>query len=53
MNGRRTLVAEERGEVVGFAELEGDGHPDMFYVRGDAWAVASVSSFTGRSSERL
>jgi GNAT superfamily N-acetyltransferase len=36
MAGRRTLVAEEGGEVVGFAELEGDGHLDMLYVRGDA-----------------
>ncbi|MDP8950877.1 MAG: GNAT family N-acetyltransferase [Actinomycetota bacterium] len=36
MNGRRTLVAEEGAEVVGFAELEGDGHLDMLYVRGDA-----------------
>lgn len=35
MNGRRTLVAEEGGEVVGFAELEGDGHLDMLYVRED------------------
>ena len=35
MNGRRTRVAEESGEVIGFAELEGDGHLDMFYVRGD------------------
>jgi putative acetyltransferase len=36
MNTRRTLVAEEGGEVVGFAELEGDGHLDMLYVRGNA-----------------
>jgi putative acetyltransferase len=36
MSGRRTLVAEEDGGVVGFAELEGDGHLDMLYVRGDA-----------------
>jgi len=36
MAGRRTLVAEEAGEVVGFAELEGDGHLDMLYLRGDA-----------------
>ena len=35
MVGRWTLVAEENGEVVGFAELEGDGHLDMLYVRGD------------------
>jgi putative acetyltransferase len=33
---RRTLVAEEGGEVVGFCELEEDGHLDMFYVRKDA-----------------
>ena len=36
MNGRRTLVAEEDGEAVGFAELEGDGHLDMIYLRKDA-----------------
>ena len=36
MNGRRTLVAEEGGEVVGFAELEDDGHLDMLYLRKDA-----------------
>lgn len=32
----RTLVVEKADEVVGFAELEGDGHLDMFYVRKDA-----------------
>ncbi len=36
MAGRRTLVAEEGGEVGGFAELEGGGHLDMLYVRKDA-----------------
>lgn len=36
MIGRRTLVAEEGGRVVGFAELEEDGHLDMLYVRKDA-----------------
>ena len=36
MAGRKTLVAEEGGEVVGFCELEEDGHLDMFYVRKDA-----------------
>ena len=35
MSARLTLVAEEEGEVVGFAELEG-GHLDMLYVRADA-----------------
>ena len=33
---RRTLVAEEGGEVVGFTELEYDGRLDMLYVRKDA-----------------
>jgi len=36
MSGRRTLVAEEGGEVLGFAELEDDGHLDMLYLREDA-----------------
>ena len=36
MVASRTLVAEEGGEVTGFAELEDDGHLDMLYVRGDA-----------------
>lgn len=35
MSGRHTLVAEGDGEVVGFAELEEDGHLDMFYCRWD------------------
>jgi putative acetyltransferase len=35
MSGRHTLVAEDEGEVVGFAELEEDGHLDMFYCRWD------------------
>src|SRR5215208_4989412 len=33
---RRTLVAEEDDEVVGFAELEDDGHLHMIYLREDA-----------------
>lgn len=36
MSERLTLVAEEGGEVVGFAELEEDGHLDMLYLRKDA-----------------
>ncbi|MGH3147513.1 MAG: GNAT family N-acetyltransferase [Rubrobacter sp.] len=35
MSRRVTLVAEEAGEVVGFAELE-DGHLGMLYARKDA-----------------
>jgi putative acetyltransferase len=53
MAGRRTLVAEEGGEVVGFAELEYDGRLDMLYVRKDAVGrgVAAGGS-TRRSSRR-
>ena len=29
-------MAEEAGEVVGFAELKGDRHLEMLYVRADA-----------------
>ena len=36
MAARRTLVAEECGEVVGFIEMEEDGHLDMIYLRQDA-----------------
>ena len=36
MAARRTLVAEENSEVVGFAELEENGHLDTFYLRKDA-----------------
>ncbi len=36
MSGRHTLVADEAREVVGFAELEDDGHLDMLYCRADA-----------------
>ena len=36
LSGQRTLVAEESGEVVGFAEIEGDGHLDTFYCRKDS-----------------
>lgn len=32
---RCTLVAEEDGQVIAFAELESDGHLDMFYCRND------------------
>jgi putative acetyltransferase len=35
MMTRRTLVLEEAGEPVAFAELEADGNLDMFYCRPD------------------
>ena len=35
MISRRTLVAERGGEVIGFADLEDDGHVDMFFCRHD------------------
>jgi putative acetyltransferase len=36
MSERYTLVAEENGQIIAFAELESDGHLDMFYCRKDA-----------------
>ena len=35
MTSRRTLVAIRDGDVIGFADLEGDGHIDMFFCRHD------------------
>jgi GNAT superfamily N-acetyltransferase len=35
MSRRSTLVAEEDGQIVGFTELQRDGHLDMFYCRKD------------------
>ena len=51
MADRRTLVAESGGEVIGFAELEEDGHLDMFYVRKDA-VGRGVGSILYRAIER-
>jgi putative acetyltransferase len=36
MKQRCTLVAEENRQIIAFAELERDGHLDMFYCRKDA-----------------
>jgi len=35
MIANQTLVAEQDGELLGFAELEPRGHVDMFYCRSD------------------
>jgi GNAT superfamily N-acetyltransferase len=35
MSQHCTLVAEEKGQIIAFAELERDGHLDMFYCRKD------------------
>ena len=51
MAGRRTLVAEEGGVVAGFAELEGDGHLDMLYLRKDA-VCRGVGRMLYRTVER-
>lgn len=51
MAGRRTLVAEEGGEVVGFAELEEDGHLDTLFCRQDT-VGRGVGSFLYRAVER-
>jgi len=36
MSQRCTLVVEENEQIIAFAELEYDGHLDMFYCRKDA-----------------
>lgn len=36
MSRRHTLIAEEDGKPIAFAELESDGHLDMFYCHKDA-----------------
>lgn len=51
MSGRLTLVAEDGGEVIAFAELEGDGHLYMFYCRQDVVA-RGVGSSLYREIER-
>jgi N-acetylglutamate synthase-like GNAT family acetyltransferase len=35
MSRRCTLVAEQHGQIIAFAELECDGHLDMFYCQKD------------------
>jgi hypothetical protein len=35
MIAHHTLVAEQDGELVGFTELEPEGHVDMLYCRSD------------------
>jgi hypothetical protein len=45
---RCTLVAEESGQVIAFAELECDGHLDMFYCRRDV-----IGHGVGRQLYRL
>lgn len=51
MGDRITLVAEEDGGVIAFAELEGDGHLDMFYCRQDV-VGRGVGSSLYRAIER-
>jgi GNAT superfamily N-acetyltransferase len=48
---RLTLVAEAEDEVLGFAEMEEDGHLDMLYVRKDA-VGRGVGSRLYRAVER-
>ena len=52
MSGRHTLVADEGGEVVGFAELEEDGHLDMLYCRPDAIGRSVGSGLYAAVEER-
>jgi putative acetyltransferase len=39
----RVFVAESRGQVVGFAELDGRGHVDCFYVH-HAWQRKGIGA---------
>ncbi len=52
MSGRHTLVAEEAGEIVGFTELEDDGHLDMLYSRKDAVGRGVGSLLYAAAEER-
>jgi putative acetyltransferase len=52
MSGRHTLVADEGGEVVGFAEWEEDGHLDMLYCRPDAIGRSVGSGLYAAVEER-
>ncbi len=52
MAPRHTLVAEEKGEIYGFAELDGNGYLDMFYCRHDAQRKGIGSRLFGKIQQR-
>lgn len=52
MSGRHTLVAEGDDGVVGFVELEEDGHLDMLYCRRDAVGRGVGSLLYAAAEER-
>ena len=52
MSGRHTLVAEGDGGVIGFVELEEDGHLDMLYCRRDAVGCGVGSLLYAAAEER-
>ncbi|HEV2094366.1 MAG TPA: GNAT family N-acetyltransferase [Rubrobacter sp.] len=52
MSGRHTLVAEGDDGVVGFVELEEDGHLDMLYCRQDAVGRGVGSRLYAAAEER-
>ncbi|CAA9475846.1 MAG: hypothetical protein AVDCRST_MAG02-4107 [uncultured Rubrobacteraceae bacterium] len=52
MSGRHTLVAEGDRGVVGFAELEEDGHLDMLYCHRDVVGRGVGSLLYGAVEER-
>jgi putative acetyltransferase len=47
-HARRTFVAVEGGRVVGFAELEGDGHIDTLYVHHEFQGRGAASRLLDR-----
>ncbi len=48
MAPRHTLVAEEKGEIFAFAELDGNGTLDMFYCRHDVQRQGIGSRLLGK-----
>ena len=47
-NARRMFVATKEGQVVGFAELEGDGHLDTLYVHHEFQGCGVASRLVDR-----
>jgi putative acetyltransferase len=47
-SARRTFVAATEGEIVGFADLENDGHVDMLYVHHEYQGCGIASALLER-----
>ncbi len=49
---RHTLVAEEKGEIIGFAELDRVGHLDMLFCRADVLGRGVGRRLYGKIEQR-